>query len=84
MLVWVIGLVQCLLPCHLGLAIQVCSSSLHIGINTIRIDLVAIVKPLFFFFRALLVEHFPQYIFLLLVRVIVLDVVVVWLVEDAI
>lgn len=84
MLVRIISLIECLLPCHLSLSVYVRPVGLHVRINAIVEELVAIVESLLFFFGALLEKDFAQHVFLLFVRIVVLHVVVVGLIEYAI
>lgn len=91
MLVWIVGLAQCLLPCCLvhatvhRILVHARATESRLSKLPIRtIHSTAIINPLLLLLRAFLEEDLPEHIFLLLVRVIVLDIVVVWLVKHAI
>lgn len=90
-LVRIVGLAQCLLSCrfiHAGVhrvlghawAVQPRCSKLA----TWSCHRAPVVDALLLLFCAFLEEYFAKYVFLLLVRVIVLDIVVVWLIKHAI
>ena len=55
---------------------------IHFGRWILLIILLVIAVSLFFLFDALLEKHFPEHFFLFLIRIVVLDIVVRWLVED--
>ena len=52
--------------------------------STIRVHCAAVVQPLLLLLGALLEEYLPEHIFFLLVRVIVFDIVIMWLIEYAV
>ena len=86
MLVRIIRLTVSLLSCYLTRW-----STIHLSIwprctaiLTIRIDCISIIKSLLLLLGTLFEKHFPQDIFFLLVRVVVLHVVVMGLVENAV
>ena len=85
-LVWIVGLTECLLAGHLAVASEhaLWSRSNLAAWVLSRIHGAPIVESLLLLPRAFLEEHFPEHILLLLVRVVVLHVVVVGLVKDTI
>ena len=85
MLVGVVGLAEGLLSRHLILPIN----SIIIGETYTRVHAVVIhlrptIQALFFLFGALFEKHFAEYIFFLLVRIIILYVVIMRLVKNAV
>lgn len=70
--VWVVGLVESLLSIRAELTLRT------------QVDAAAVKQPFFLLLRALLEEDFPEHVFFLFVRVIVLHVVVVRLVENTV
>lgn len=87
-LVWIICLAEGLLSCYFAWSCvhepSWSRSSLSTSKRSTRVDLAAIIQPLLLFFGAFFEEDFPQNIFLLLVRIVILDVVVVRLVKHTI
>lgn len=71
MLSWIITILLSVISCVdiLSLPITIISRS---------------IRPFLFFFSAFLKEHFPQHFFLLLIRIVILDVIVTRLVESEI
>jgi hypothetical protein len=87
-LVWIICLAEGLLPCYFAWSCvhepSWSRSSLATSKRPSGVDLAAIIQSLLLFFRTFLKEDFPENIFLLLVRIVILDVVVVRLVKHTV
>jgi hypothetical protein len=87
MLVWVVGLAESLLPCNFarsGVHVSTWSRCTSCTKLSVWINMVSIVKALFFFFGTLLEKHFSQYVLLFLMGIIIFDVIIVRLIKDAV
>lgn len=86
MFVWIVSLTKCLLSCYVTLSSgkYACRSwsSITSWESSISKHRTSIIKPLLLFFGTLFEKDFPEDIFLLFMRVIILYIIIVGLVKD--
>lgn len=87
MLVWVVCLAECLLSCHVTWVSSEHTLRSWGSISwelAVRVHRGTIVESFLFFFCAFFEKHFSQYIFFLLVWVIIFHVIIMRLIENAV